>query len=244
MIQSIFEARELVTFAGEFIEALRRGDARLEELALVEEREWVAVAIRRVSDERASTESALATALPLPELEAERQVNARASWQAWVDSIEALLFGIIDHVSAGNPLIEVLFPHQNFDKVRRAGGPGRTYMTEFERRRSTSYVLRMATEPEYAFLPSLLASVDDARARLAVDEAPPTLGAIELDALRHTVLEVAGALSRALAQARLLAEAALMTSPGLLTELGLDAKPRKRSVRAASARSAAEPSPS
>lgn len=235
-IQSIFEARELATFAGENIAALRRGEARLDEQpALEQEREWLRAAIQRVTHELASTQAALDTALPLPELEAERQTKARASFQVWVDSVEALLFGITSHVSAGNPLVEVLFPHQSFEKVRRAGAAARSYMSDFERRRATSYVLRMATEPEYAFLPPLLAAVDDARARLAADEAPTTLGAVELDALRSGVLEVAGGLERALAQGRLLAEAALMHCPGLLAELGLDAKPRKRPARSAPA---------
>jgi hypothetical protein len=235
-IQSIFEARELATSAGETIAALRQGEARLrEQPALEEEREWLAAAIRRVSRELGSTEGALGMALPLPELEAERQTKARASFQAWVDSVEALLFGITAHVSGGNPVIEVLFPHQNFEKVRRAGTAARSYMSDFERRRATTYVLRMATEPAYAFLPPLLATVDEARARLAVDEAPITLDAVELDALRRSVLDAAGALGHALSQARLLAEAALMTSPGLFTELGLQAKPRKRPARLASA---------
>lgn len=230
-IQSIFEARELVTFAGEIIEALGRGEARLEELSLEEERAWLCAANRRVRHELERTRSALDTALPLPELDAERQTQARASFQAWVDAVEGLLFGITAHVSAGNPVIEVLFPHQKWEKLRRGGLAARSYMTDFERRRATSYVLRMATEPEYAFLPPLLARVDEARARLALDEAPTTLGAVELDALRHTVLGVAGSLERALSQARLLAEAALLTLPGLLNELGLDAKPRKRPAR-------------
>ena len=78
-IQSIFEARELATSAGETIAALRQGEARLrEQPALEEEREWLAAAIGRVSRELASTESALGMALPLPELEAERQTKARA----------------------------------------------------------------------------------------------------------------------------------------------------------------------
>lgn len=235
-IQSIFEARELITFAVDVVEALRQGQARLEAAPeLDEERGWLGAAIRRVSHELASTQSALETALPLPELEPERQAKARASFQAWVDSVEALLFGITAHVSGGNPVIEVLFPHQKLEKLRRGGLAARSYMSDFERRRATSYVLRMATEPEYAFLPPLLAAVDEARARLAVDEAPTTLGTVELDALRHTVLDVAAALERSLSQARLLAEAALMTSPGLIMELGLDAKPRKRAARAASA---------
>jgi hypothetical protein len=94
-------------------------------------------------------------------------------------------------------------------------------------------VVRLAAEPAYTFLPPLFARVDDARSELASHEQPNPLTQPELDALRAAVLAAADALSKALAQARLLAEAALLEHPGWLGELGLDAKPRKRSVRAA-----------
>lgn len=235
--QSISGAKDLVSFAGEMIEGLRNGEQRLGGAPeLEEEARWLSTAAARLAQAVERTQVALLAALPLPELEPERRARAQASFQAWVDSVEALFFGITAHVSAGNPLVEVLFPHQKWEKLRRGGAVARSFMTDFERRRSTAYVQRMATEPEYTFLPPLLASVDEARALLALHEAPGTLAEAELELLRQAVVAGADAVGLALAQARLLAEAALISSPGALVELGLDAKPRKRAARAASER--------
>jgi hypothetical protein len=108
-------------------------------------------------------------------------------------------------------------------------------MTDFERRRGSAYVLRLAAEPEYRFMPALLARVDEARARLGSHEKPSPRTQLELDALRESVSNAADSLGVALSQARLLADAALVTHAGWLTELGLDAKPRKRTSRTAAA---------
>jgi len=241
--QNILEAQDLVSFAAQALDGLGRGDEQLATLTGVdEERSWLAAARRRVSLEHERTQAALGAATALPEFAAARQAAAVQAFSDWLDSIESLERGITDHVSAKNPLIEVLFPHQKFDKLRRGGAAARVYMSEFERRRMSAYVVRLAGEPEYAFLPALLAQVDEARAQLARHEAPCSLGPEALDALRNTVFDQADALRSALVQARLLAEAALSAQPGLLDELGLDAKPRRRATRGPAA-TEAQPTP-
>jgi hypothetical protein len=235
--QSVVEASELLAFAELSLAALRRGEERLAALADAEdERLWLGAAQRKVNLQVENTRNALLNAATaLPEFEAERQARAQALFSAWVEAIEALFNGIVARVSDKNPLIETLFPHLKFDKLRRGGAAARVYKTELERRRATSYVMRLATEPEYAFLPALLAKVDGARDELASHERPITATETELGELRHGVLSQADALRVALAQARLLAEAALLEQPGVFQELGLDAKPRKRAVRGSAA---------
>jgi hypothetical protein len=167
----------------------------------------------------------------LPEFEAERHAQRQALFDAWVDSVEGLLVGISSQLSANSPLIEVLFPHQRFDKLRRGGTAARAYMSELERRRRTAYIVRLAGEPEYEFLRVLLGRFDDAKVALEEHEQPITLSADELTALRNSVLVAADALRGVLHQARLLADAALSAYPGWFGDLGLDAKPKRRGVR-------------
>jgi hypothetical protein len=234
--QSIVEATDLLAFAELSLAALRLGEERLAALADVEdERLWLGTAQRKVSLQLENTRSALAAAFVLPEFESERIAKGQALFAAWVESIEALFNGIVAHVSDKNPLVETLYPHLKFDKLRRGGTAARVFKTEFERRRATTYVMRLATEPEYAFLPALLGGVDGARLELATHEKPITATELELGELRHGVLSHADALRVTLAQARLLAEAALIAQPGVFQELGLDAKPRKRASRGSSA---------
>jgi hypothetical protein len=234
--QSIVEASDLLAFAEVSLAALRRGGERLAALADAEdERLWLGAAQRKVELRTENTRTALDAAFALPEFESERLAKGQALFAAWVESIEALFNGIVAHVSDKNPLIETLFPHLKFDKLRRGGTAARAFKTELERRRGTTYVMRLATEPEYAFLPALLAKVDGARDELASHEKPSTATELELTELRHGVLSHADALRVALAQARLLAEAALIAQPGVFQELGLDAKPRKRASRGSSA---------
>lgn len=228
--QSIAEARELVSFATRCIQALGAAERRLLP-ELEDERAWLAAATRRVERHAAAVERAMAAALALPEFEAERDAQRQASFDAWVDSVEGLLVGISSQLSPNSPLIDVLFPHQKLDKLRRGGAAARAYLSELERRRRTAYILRLAGEPEYEFLRALLGRLDDARAALAAHEQPITLSADELGALRASVLVAADSLRAVLHQARLLADAALSAFPGWLGELGLDAKPRKRAAK-------------
>jgi hypothetical protein len=234
--QSIAEARDLVSFARQFLEALGQAGARLEaEVSANEdlkgERAWLASAALRIGARIASVQATLVAAAPLPEFENDRQAKADAQFVAWVDSAEAVLVGISSYASPNHPLVEVLFPHQKFDKIRRGGQNARAYMDEVVKRRNKSYVLRLAAAPEYTFLAPLLDGFDAAKAELEQREHPEPLAEDELLRLRHAVYFAADALRGTLQQARLLAEAALTQYPSWLTELGLDAKPRRRTMR-------------
>lgn len=231
--QTIAEARELVSFAGRFIEVLRAAEQRLpSEPDHEEERGWLAAAARRVARHTQNVTEALAGAAALPEFEAERQAKAQRLFEAWVDAVEGLAVGISSTLSPNHPLMEILFVHQKFDKLRRRGASAHGYLSELERRRQTSYVVRLSSEPEYAFLPPLLARIDDARLTLEEHERPAALDPEQVAALRHTVFIAADGVRGALHQARSLAEAALSAHPGWFAELGLDAKPRRRPSRA------------
>lgn len=233
--RTVAEAQELVSFAAQYLGALERAEAALAgEPETLDAQSWLAAARRRIGAARDATLGALAAAAPLPELEAERNARGQALFEQWVSAAEALLEGIGAALSLQSPLIEVLFPHQRFDKLRRGGNAARAYKADLERRRASSYVVRLAGEPEYAFLPPLLAKLDRARDELAEHEAPITLDEADLDALRAAVASAATALARRLAEARLLAEAALFEREGGLSAFGLDEKPRRlRALRAA-----------
>lgn len=232
--QSIAEARELHAFASRCIDALRAAERRLPDGSeFEEERAWLGAAARRVEREAQRVDDALAGAIALPEFEAERQAKARALFDAWIDAVEGLAVGISSRVSPQSPLLEVLFPHQKFDKLRRGGSAARAYLSELERRRRTSYIVRLSGEPEYDFLPALLTRLDAARLATEAQEQPPELGDAQLEALRESVFVAADGLRSVLHQARLLADAALSAHPGWFGELGLDAKPKKRTARSA-----------
>jgi hypothetical protein len=232
--QSIAEARDLVSLAARSIEALRTAGQRLPaSAALADERAWLAAATRRVEQQVLELQAAIAAAGALPEFEPERRARGQALFEAWIDSVEALLVGISSQISANSPLIEVLFPHQKFDRLRRGGPWARAYLAELERRRRMAYVVRLAGEPEYAFLATLLARFDDAKTALEQHEQPPVLSPDELSASRNAVFVAADAVWASLHQARLLADAALLGHPGWFDELGLDVRPKKRGTRSA-----------
>jgi hypothetical protein len=237
--QTIAEAKDLVSFAQQTLEALGSAGQRL---AMVpefsEELSWLACAARRVLRGVEAVDRALQGATALPEFEAEQKARGAALFEDWVNAAEGLLVGICSNVSANSPLIEILFPHQKFDKLRRGGAAARTFMLELERRRRTAYIVRVSAEPEYSFMPPLLERLDAARVALEVHEEPNPLTPEKLAELRATVLQPADDLRVTLQQARLLAEAALTAQPGLFAELGLDAKPKKRAVRSSAAPSA------
>ena len=237
---TIAEARELMSFALQVQAGLRAAEERLSAAEHEPERGWLATAGQRLRERAEAVEAALADAIALPELEPERQARARAAFDAWVQSAEGLLIGLSTHASPQSPLIEVLFPHQKLDKLRRGGPAARTFMAEVERRRRTAYIVRLAAEPEYAFLPALLEQFDAAKVELEQREAPITASEDEIASLRAAVLARADALRAALAQSRLLGEAALLEHPGWFEDVGLDAKPRKRTSRAPAA---SEPPP-
>jgi hypothetical protein len=235
----IAEAKELIGFSLQIMAGLRSAGQRLSIASEYdEERSWVGSAERRIQRAVSGVEATLEAASELPEFEADRQKKSAALFEAWVDSVAGLCFGISINASPKSPLIEVIFPHQKFDKLRKGGPAAQAYLAEIEQRRRKSYVLRLASEPEYAFLKDLLARLDDAKASFEHHAQPIDLAEEEQAALRDAVRVASDELRSVLQQARLLAEAALFSRAGWLAELGLDAKPRKRATRPAASVSA------
>jgi hypothetical protein len=229
---SIQDAHDLSAFAGVTLERLAQASARLGEADdQAEERGWLAVAARRVSEACELTRAALLEAAPLPELASARKVKSEELSNAWADAVERVFDGIVANVSANGPLVEALFPHQRFASLRRAGASAHNFWLEFERRAESSYVRRLCQDPAYEFLPPLLAAARESEQKLRELIAPKPLPEARASKLREQVSAAAEALEFALRQARALAEAALAGTPALATELGLDAKPKRRVQR-------------
>lgn len=230
---SIQEAQELSAFATQTLERLTQASARFDEThdQPMAERTWLATAAERVSEALERTRVALAEAGPLPEFASARKVKSDVLANAWADAVERVFDEIVANVSANGPLVEALFPHQRFAALRRPGTAAQNFWLEFERRAESAYVRRLCQDPEYAFLPPLLASARESEQKLRELVTPKPLPEAKANALREQVSHAAEALELALRQTRSLAEAAFAATPTLVAELGLDAKPKRRTPR-------------
>ena len=231
---TVHEAQELAAFATQTLQRLARAEehARAALAMRSEERAWLARATARVTAGVEKVRAALGDAAPLPEFEHARKLSSEALSHAWADAVERVFDGIVENVSANGPLIEALFPHQRFAALRRPGSAARNFWQEFERRAESSYVKRLAGDPEYEFLAPLLEAAKASEIALTQASAPRVLPEARALALREGVSTAAEALELALRQARALAEAALAETPEALAELGLDAKPKRLRTRA------------
>jgi hypothetical protein len=236
MTFTIQEARELATLAEVMSERLSLARAHWAEAndAPREESTWLEAATRRVKDGLARVQAALAmaSAAPLPEFATQRKVKSESLSSAWADAVERVFDGVVANVSANGPLIEALFPHQRFATLRRPGNAAQQFWTEFERRADSTYVKRLCTDPEYGFLSPLLEAAKASQRALLEAASPKAISESQASELRAEVSRAAEGLELALRQARLLAEAAFANTPSQVAELGLDAKPKRRSVRA------------
>lgn len=230
-VQTPLEALSLAEFGRGFLDDLTQAAASAETRVDEEERSWLEAAVRRVGVSLDNLDSLLSSAWQLPELEAIRKREIRARQEAWAESVSVLHASIVDHTSANGPLVEVLFPHTRFEKLRRLGAAAESFHVDYQRRRRSQYVQRLASEPEYPFLAPLLDVVDCRRNDLEQSQLSSALPEKECDGLRQSIGEKADLLTRVLGQARSLANAALMTSPEQLDSFGLNAKPRRRTSR-------------
>jgi hypothetical protein len=231
---SIQEAQDLATFAAQTRERLTLAAARFnaEHDAPAEERAWLEIATHRVKGGLESVQAALLEASPLPEFASVRKVTSETLSNAWADAIEGVFDAIVANVSANGPLIEALFPHQRFASLRRPGSAAHNFWLEFERRADSSYVRRLCGDPEYQFLPPLLEAAKASERAVREAASPRPLPEAQAEALRANVSSATEALELALRQARSLTEAAFAATPSAVSELGLDAKPKRRAVRA------------
>jgi hypothetical protein len=235
---SIQEAQDLATFATQTRERLALAAARFdaEHDERSEERGWLEVASRRVSEGLERVEAALQAAAPLPEFANARKVKSETLSNAWADAIEGVFDAIVANVSANGPLIEALFPHQRFASLRRPGSAAHNFWLEFERRAESSYVRRLCGDAEYQFLPPLLEAAKASERAVREAASPRPLPEAQTEALRGAVSTAAEGLELALRQTRSLAEAVFAGTPSAVSELGLDAKPKRRTPKGDSAK--------
>ncbi|HEY0468633.1 MAG TPA: hypothetical protein VGC79_30775 [Polyangiaceae bacterium] len=231
---SIQEAQDLAAFALQTVERLAAASARFDSAhdEANEERGWLEAAARRVTAGLDNVQGALTEAAPLPEFAGARKVKSETLANAWADAIEGVFDAIVANVSANGPLVEALFPHQRFATLRRPGSSAHNFWLEFERRAESSYVRRLCSDPEYAFLPPLLEAAKSSERSLRESLAPRALPEAQAAELREAVSLAASGLELALRQARSLIEAAFAATPSWVSELGLDAKPKRRAARA------------
>ena len=230
---SIQEAQDLTAFGTQTVERLVAACAHFdsEHDEPTEERGWLEAATRRVTGALESAQQALLDAAPLPEFAGARKVKSEALSNAWADAIEGVFDAIVANVSANGPLVEALFPHQRFAALRRPGSAAHNFWLEFERRAESTYVRRLCSDPEYAFLPPLLEAAKTSERSLREALAPRPLPEAQAIELREAVSVAAERLELALRQARSLSEAVFAATPTRVSELGLDAKPKRRVAR-------------
>ena len=231
---SIQEAQDLTAFGIQTVERLTAASVHFDSAhdEATEERAWLAAATQRVTSALEGVQRALLEAAPLPEFAGARKVKSEALSNAWADAIEGVFDAIVANVSANGPLVEALFPHQRFAALRRPGSSAHNFWLEFERRAESTYVRRLCSDPEYAFLPPLLEAAKTSEQSLREALAPRPLPEAQAATLRETVSLSAQRLELALRQARSLTEAVFAATPARVSELGLDAKPKRRATRA------------
>lgn len=233
MSLSTLEAYDLIRFAEAFEARLAAADELLSgREGLEPEKAWLATAIQLVSTERKPSSALLARVKDLPELEEAREEFAFEQQNRWVDALEKLHAGITFCASSRSPVIEALFPHLKFPQLRRA--PRELvveYVTSYERRLKSSYVTRILSNEDFAFVRPVLEQVSKAYATWMASLEPIDIPEEQARPLREELVDLGKRLDVAVRQARLLSEAAFVPVPGAFEATGLAAKPKRRPGR-------------
>lgn len=190
---------------------------------------WLDAARARLRGACAAVRAAVADGLALPELKGLRAEREGGLEREWLAALRGFFEDLRQQVGEGSPLVEALFPHRRFDKLERGGAALRAYHLEFSSRRRSAYVRRLATEPDYSFLPTLLERMDCVGEALAASLGQPSLDETQLLALRASIVQAGDGLSRTLRQARALSEAALIDEPELFAVLGFNERRQRNS---------------
>ncbi len=248
MSLSTQEAYDLIRFAEAFEARLgTASDTLADREGLEPEKEWMATALKLVRTALIPAPALLAQAKDLPELEEAREEFSFQQQNLWVDALEKLHAGITFCASSRAPVIEALFPHLKFPQLRRASQETvDEFAAAYERRLKSSYVNRIFSQPDFAFVRPVVDQVASAYAAWQASLAPSNLSDAQVAPLRAEMISVASRLDVALRQARLLAEAALIPVPDAFDSTGLAAKPKRRAGRGLPFGfddSSAEPSP-
>lgn len=233
MSLSTLEAYDLIRFAEAFEARLATAsDVIAEREGLAPEKEWMATALRLVREALAPAPALIERAKDLPELEEAQEEFSFQQQNLWVDSLEKLHAGITFCASSRAPVIEALFPHLKFPQLRRAPQEAvNEFASAYERRLKSSYVTRIFTQDDFAFVRPVVDQVAKAYASWQASLTPASLSDAEALPLRMELVSVGDRLDSAVRQARLLAEASLVPVPGAFDSTGLAAKPKRRSGR-------------
>jgi hypothetical protein len=233
MSLSTLEAYDLIRFAEAFEARLATAsDVIAEREGLGPEKEWMATALRLVREALAPAPALIERAKDLPELEEAREEFSFQQQNLWVDSLEKLHAGITFCASSRAPVIEALFPHLKFPQLRRAPQEAvNEFAAAYERRLKSSYVTRIFTQDDFAFVRPVVDQVAKAYASWQASLTPASLSEAQATPLRAELVSIGDRLDSAVRQARLLAEASLVPVPGAFDSTGLAAKPKRRAGR-------------
>jgi hypothetical protein len=231
MSLSTLEAYEVIRFSEAFEARLvTASDMLADREGLEPEKEWMATALRLVRSGLTPAPLLLGRAKDLPELEEAREEFAFQQQNLWVDALEKLHAGITFCASSRAPVIDALFPHLKFPQLRRASQEVVTeFAAAYERRLKSSYVTRIFSQDDFAFVRPVVDQVALAHAAWQASLAPASLSETQIAPLRAELISVGSRLDTAVRQARLLAEAALIPVPGAFDSSGLAARPKRRS---------------
>ncbi|HEX8703767.1 MAG TPA: hypothetical protein VF815_33355 [Myxococcaceae bacterium] len=233
MSLSTLEAYDLIRFAEAFEARLATAsDVIAEREGLGPEKEWMATSLRLVREALVPAPALIERAKDLPELEEAREEFSFQQQNLWVDSLEKLHAGITFCASSRAPVIEALFPHLKFPQLRRAPQEAvNEFAAAYERRLKSSYVTRIFTQDDFAFVRPVVDQVAKSYASWQASLSPATLSDAQALPLRMQLVAIGEKLDMAVRQARLLAEAALVPVPGAFDSTGLAAKPKRRAGR-------------
>lgn len=243
---SVLESYDLLRFAEQLrsrIATVQEEHAAKKHLGSREHR-WLAEALDVLDAPLAELGWVLEAARALPELEDLAHEVAFERQNKWVDALEKLLAGITFHAGSRSPLIEALYPHQKLATLRRASREiAGLFASDFDRRLKSGYVTRMLGQEDFAFIHPTVERVKQAYAEWQQGKTGPQVGEEELKVAREGLVALASRAELAVRQAKLIAEAALTPVPNAFEDAGLNAKPRKRSGRAAEKAVEAPPAP-
>jgi hypothetical protein len=224
------EAYDLIRFSEAFeVRLVTASDMLADREGLALEKEWMGTALRLVRSGLAPAPALIGRAKDLPELEEAREEFCFQQQNLWVDALEKLHAGITFCASSRSPVIDALFPHLKFPQLRRASQEMVSeFATAYERRLKSSYVTRIFSQDDFAFVRPVVDQVAQAYAAWQASLAPANLSEAQTAPLRAELISVGTRLDTAVRQARLLAEAALVPVPGAFDSTGLAARPKRR----------------
>lgn len=233
MSLSTLEAYDLIRFAEAFEARLvTANDTLLDKPGLEPEKKWMDTALTLVRTGLTPAPALLERAKELPEMEEAREEFSFQQQNLWVDALEKLHAGITFCASSRSPVIEALFPHLKFPQLRRAPQEAvNEFAAAYERRLKSSYVSRIFSQDDFAFVRPVVEQVARTYAAWQSSLTPAPLSEAQTAPLRAEMISVGSRLNVAVRQARLLAEAALVPVPGAFDSTGLSAKPKRRAGR-------------